>query len=109
MTLVHPQLVLLPLLSHGIYTLMYMHSVCDVTVASTPLCTGIADLFDMKFFWKNVINWKDFGLAIGLVYRPTLKKIEMDDLGSIDDCKREMAAWLQQQEWTMCVLHSGLH
>lgn len=86
-----------------------MHSVCDVAVASTPLCTGIADLFDVKFFLKNVINWKNFGLAVGLVYRPTLKKIEMDDCGSIDNCKREMAAWLQQQEWTMCVLHSGLH
>ena len=56
-------------------------------------------MFEVKKFLNNVINWKDLGLALGLLYIPTLKKIEMEHRGSIDDCKTEMlAAWLQQQD-----------
>ena len=62
------------------------------------LYTGIADLFRVQAFVKNVANWKDLGLALGLLYS-TLQKIEKCESEEVDDCKREMlAAWLQQQD-----------
>ena len=59
------------------------------------LCTGIADLFRVQTFVKHVVNWKNLGLALGLLY-PTLQKIEIQPH---EDRMREMlAAWLQQQD-----------
>ena len=47
---------------------------------------------------KNVINWMDLGLALGVLY-PTLQKINSEKHGKVDDCRREMlAAWLRQQD-----------
>ena len=47
---------------------------------------------------KNVVNWKDLGLALGLLH-PTLQVIDKGQRGDINDCMREMlAAWLQQQD-----------
>ena len=62
------------------------------------LYTGIADLFRVQTFVKHVVNWKNLGLALGLLY-PTLQKIEREQCDKADDCMREMlAAWLQQQD-----------
>ena len=62
------------------------------------LYTGIADLFKLQTFLKQVVNWKNLGLALGLLY-PTLNKIEKEQHDRVDDCMREMlAAWLQQQD-----------
>ena len=62
------------------------------------LYTGIADLFRVQTFVKHVVNWKNLGLALGLLY-PTLHKIEREQHDKADDCMREMlAAWLQQQD-----------
>ena len=61
------------------------------------LYTGIADLFKVQIFVKHV-NWKNLGLALGLLY-PTLQKIEREQRDKADDCMREMlVAWLQQQD-----------
>ena len=61
------------------------------------LYTGIADLFRVQISVKHVVNWKNLGLALGLLYS-TLQKIEREQRDKTDDCMREMlAAWLQQQ------------
>ena len=62
------------------------------------LYIGIDDLFNVKMKLKNVVNWKDLGLALGLLH-PTLQKIDKGQRGDINDCMREMlAVWLQQQD-----------
>ena len=62
------------------------------------LHTGIADLFQVKMTLKKVVNWKDLGLALGLLYS-TLQGIDKGQRGDTNDCIREMlAAWLQQQD-----------
>ena len=43
----------------------------------------------------DVTKWKDLGIALGLDYA-TLKKIDSDNHGKTDDCKREMVdEWLR--------------
>ena len=60
--------------------------------------TGIADLFKVRTFLKNLVDWEYLGQALGLLY-PTLKKIKEEQHGVVDKCKMEMlAAWLQQQD-----------
>ena len=82
------------ILSESQYT--HVHKLFNVTVVL--LYTGIADLAQVKRFLKNVNNWQDLGLELGLLY-PTLTKIGKEQHGLIDGCKREMlAAWLQQQD-----------
>ena len=99
MTLVHPhQLVLVtpPVssVSHSIYT--HVHKLFNVTVVLRY--TGIDDLFEVQTFLNQVVNWKNLGLALGLLYT-TLQKIEGQYNNVVDDCMREMlAAWLQQQD-----------
>ena len=62
------------------------------------LYTGIDDLFEVQTFLKQVVNWKDLGLALGLLYT-TLQTIEREQHERKNDCMREMlAAWLQQQD-----------
>ena len=82
------------ILSESQYT--HVHNLFNVTVVL--LYTGIDDLLEVKMFVKQVVNWKDLGLALGLAYS-TLQKIERGQCGGVDDCMREMlAAWLQQQD-----------
>ena len=74
----------------------HVHKLFNVTVVF--LYTGIDDLFKVLKLVKQVVNWKDLGLALGLLYT-TLQKIERDQRDMVDDCMREMlAAWLQQQD-----------
>ena len=59
---------------------------------------GIADLDEVKDFLKDIVDWKSLGLKLGLLY-PSLKKIEVDQRGLVEQCKTEMlAAWLQEQD-----------
>ena len=59
---------------------------------------GIADLAELKDFLKNIVDWKGLGLTLGLLY-PSLKKIEVDQRGLVEQSKTEMlAAWLQEQD-----------
>ena len=47
---------------------------------------------------RDINNWKELGLQLGLVY-PTLEKIDLEQRGRIDSCKICMlSAWLQQQD-----------
>ena len=62
------------------------------------LSTAIDDLFEVKMFLKNLIDWQSLGLALGLLY-PTLTKIKNDQREKADECKMEMlAAWFQQRD-----------
>ena len=62
------------------------------------LYTGIDDLFKVRKLVKQVVDWKDLGLVLGLAYT-TLQKIEREQHDRVDVCTREMlAAWLQQQD-----------
>ena len=60
--------------------------------------TVIADLDQVLDFLKDIVDWKGLGLKLGLLY-PSLKKIEVDQRGLVEQCKTEMlAAWLQEQD-----------
>ena len=62
------------------------------------LYTGIADLVDVRVFLKSVVDWQSLGIVLGLGYF-TLKTIEKDHRGLVEECKTKMlAAWLQQQD-----------
>ena len=62
------------------------------------LYTGIADLAQVEMFLKNVNKWQSLGLQLGIL-QPTLEKIEKEQRGDIDECKRKMlTAWLQQKD-----------
>ena len=68
---------------------------CDSDTPSLPAAIG--DLFKVKMFLKDLVDWLNLGLALGLLY-PTLQLIERDS-GNTDGCKTKMlAAWLQQQD-----------
>ena len=68
---------------------------CD---SDTPLPAAIDDLFEVKMFVKDLVDWQSLGLALGLCY-PTLEMIAEEQRGNIAHCKTKMlAAWLQQQD-----------
>ena len=47
---------------------------------------------------KNFNNWLPLGLQLGLRYE-TLEKIEKEQRGHIDECKRKMlVAWLKRKD-----------
>ena len=70
--------------------------VCDSD--TPPLPAAIDDLFEVKMFLKNLVDWQSLGLALGLLY-PTLEMIAKEKHGDIGECKMKMlAAWLQQKD-----------
>ena len=82
------------ILSESQYT--HVHKLFNVTVVL--LYTGIDDLFEVQKLVKQVVNWKDLGLALGLLYT-TLQTIEREQHERKNDCVREMlAAWLQRRD-----------
>ena len=84
--------------SHSTHTHARKHTHTHMYTRLVLLYTDIADLFKVKMTLKNVINWMDLGLALGVLY-PTLQKIDSEKHGKVDDCMREMlAAWLKQQD-----------
>ena len=47
---------------------------------------------------ERVSGWLSLGLRLGLLH-PTLKKIETDNHGKVEQCKTEMiAAWINRQD-----------
>ena len=69
----------------------------------------ISDLDCVLDTVKEIIDWKDLGLKLGLYYH-TLEIIDEEQRGRIQRCKREMlAAWLQgeddakEQTWSTLV------
>ena len=82
------------ILSESQYT--HVHKLFNVTVVL--LYTGIDDLFIVQKFVKQVVNWKDLGLALGLA-SARLQTIERNHHDQIDICITKMlVAWLQQQD-----------
>ena len=81
---------LVPSVSHAVHACTH-----ELTLV---FYTGIADLFKVRMFLKNLVDWEYLGQALGLLY-PTLKKIKEEQHGVVEKCKMEMlAAWLQQQD-----------
>ena len=70
----------------------------------------ISDLDDVLESVKDIADeWVSLGLKLGILY-PTLRKIDDEERGRIERCKREMlAAWLQgednakEQTWSTLV------
>ena len=74
--------------------LLHIYMIFNATTA----LTGITDLAKVKGILKNIVDWKSLGLELGLLY-PSLKKIETDQRGLVEQCKTEMlAAWLQRHD-----------
>ena len=112
-TLVHPhQLVLVTPPVSSVSHTVHTYVVQSVHDSGTPLYTthtnimllvlfytDINILFEVqRFVSTHVVNWKNLGLALGLLY-DTLQTIEREQLGRKKDCMREMlAAWLQRQD-----------
>ena len=47
---------------------------------------------------KHIVDWKELGLKLGLHYH-TMEKIDDEQRGRIERCKKEMlAAWLQGED-----------
>ena len=58
-------------------------------------CIDTKSMGDVLEMLYDVTKWKDLGLALKLDYA-TLKKIDADNHGKTDDCKREMVdEWLR--------------
>ena len=67
---------------------------------SLLLCalTAVNDLCDVLTVLRNVNDWMNLGIQLGLLY-PTLDKIETYRRGKPIECKIDMLlAWLQQQD-----------
>ena len=79
------------------------------------LVTAKNDLCDVLAMIRDLNDWKDLGLQLGLLY-PTLTDIETYRRGKPSECRIDMlSAWLQQQDnvsqrgapsW--CVLRAAL-
>ena len=62
------------------------------------LITAENDLCDVLVVIHDLVNWKELGLQLGLLYS-TLKSIDLEQRGIIASCRIEMlSAWLQQQD-----------
>ena len=65
---------------------------------SFVLLTAVKDLKHVFPVIHNLNEWKRLGLQLGLLY-PTLKRIDCEQRGKINDCIMEMLlAWLQQKD-----------
>ena len=62
------------------------------------LITAENDLCDVLAVIRDLNDWKDLGLQLGLLY-PTMKRIDIEQRGIINSCKIDMlSAWLQRQD-----------
>ena len=62
------------------------------------LITAVNDLCDVLAVIRDLNDWKDLGLQLGLLHR-RLEKIDLEHQGEVEMCKLEMlSAWLQQQD-----------
>ena len=63
-----------------------------------PYIAGINKLVDVMDSLESVNGWLSLGLRLGLLH-PTLKKIETNNHGQVEQCKTDMiAAWLNRQD-----------
>ena len=82
---------------------------CDIYVVCSIHYVDLSDLDDIQESIKGVVDWTNLGLKLGIHYS-TLQKIDEEQRGRIERCKREMlAAWLQgednakEQTWSTLV------
>ena len=67
------------------------------------LCTlfytsGTGDLVDVLVVVRDINNWKELGLQLGLLY-PSLERIDLEQRGRITfGIMAMLSAWLQQQD-----------
>ena len=60
--------------------------------------TGITDLNNVLRLLKDIVDWEDLGLGLGLEY-PTIERIEKDCRGQVNSCMRKMlACWLRKED-----------
>ena len=71
--------------------------------------SGIPNLDEVLESVEEIVDWMKLGLKLGILH-PTLKKIDQEERGCIERCKREMlAAWLRgddnarEQTWSTLV------
>ena len=73
------------------------HNDCSCFIMIISL-TAENDLCDVLAVIRDLVNWKQLGLQLGLLYS-SLEKIDLEQRGRIDSCKIAMlSAWLQQQD-----------
>lgn len=62
---------------------------------------NISNLDEVQTSVQDIVtDWKDLGLKLGLIH-PTIEKINQENRGVINDCKREiLAAWLKGEDNT---------
>ena len=67
-------------------------------VISYYTLTAVNDLCDVLAVIRDLNDWKDLGLQLGLLY-PTLTDIETYRQGKPSECRIDMlSAWLQRQD-----------
>ena len=60
--------------------------------------TGIAELKNVLRLLKDIVDWEDLGLELGLEYS-TIERIEKDYRGQVNSCMRKMlACWLRKED-----------
>ena len=68
-----------------------------IIIATSSSSIDLSDLPDLLTALKQVDQWFNLGLQLRVPYH-TLKKIEREQRGLVEDSKREMlVAWLQGQ------------
>ena len=77
------------------------HSVSYNDEESVPVIMyslGTGDLVDVLVVVRDINNWKELGLQLGLLY-PSLERIDLEQRGRITLCITMMlSAWLLQQD-----------
>ena len=59
---------------------------------------GTGDLIDVLAVIRDINNWKELGLQLGLLY-PSLERIDIEQRGRITFCIMDMlSAWLKQRD-----------
>ena len=60
--------------------------------------SGTGDLVDVLAVVRDINNWKELGLQLGLLY-PSLERIDLEQRGRITfSIMHMLSAWLQQQD-----------
>ena len=60
--------------------------------------SGTGDLVDVLAVVRDINNWKELGLQLGLLY-PSLERIDLEQRGRITlSIMAMLSAWLQQQD-----------
>ena len=79
-------------------TLGELHHNDKESVPIIKYSLGTGDLVDVLAVVRDINNWKELGLQLGLLY-PSLERIDLEQRGRITFCIMGMlSAWLQRQD-----------